>query len=47
VKVTDWPTVEGFADDDTVVVEAGTDTDSPGEFENAEVFPAGSVTVAV
>jgi hypothetical protein len=46
VKVTGAPAVDGFADDDTAVVEAGKPGD-PTEFENVEVFPFGSVAVAV
>lgn len=46
VKVTCWPTVEGFADDDTAVTEAASACD-PATVENAEVSPLGSVAVAV
>jgi hypothetical protein len=46
VNVTCWPTVEGFCDDETVVVEAARPA-TPAALENAEVFPLGSVAVAV
>ena len=46
VNVTCWPTVDGFNDDVTVVIVAGKAGD-PTAFENAEVFPLGSVAVAV
>jgi hypothetical protein len=46
VKVTGWPTVDGFHEDDTVVTVASSAADRAA-FENAEVFPVGSVAVAV
>ena len=46
VKVTGWPTFEGFDVHDTAVIVAGRDG-VPTAFENAEVFPSGSVAVAV
>jgi len=46
VKVTCWPTVDGFIDDASTVMEPGRVLD-PTAFENAEVFPLGSVAVAV
>jgi hypothetical protein len=46
VKVTVWPSVEGFDDDETAVCVAGSTCD-PVAYENSEVFPDGSVAVAV
>ncbi len=46
VNVTCWPTVDGFNDDETAVIVAGRGSE-PTAAENAEVFPFGSVAVAV
>ena len=46
VNVTDWPTVEGFSVDETVVTVASR-AGAAVASENCEVFPAASVSVAV
>jgi hypothetical protein len=46
VNVTGWPTVDGFNDADTEVIVAGS-PGAPTALENSEVFPFGSVAVAV